>query len=90
MIARISQRMLVLQEIYAHWDAQEILREVNEVLLRGKRSAPKYFFEGSPVVGHGGISIVIKLDEDLSQEERRALRRLLAARGFKVIEEDRL
>ncbi len=63
------------------------MEEVNQILLT-RKYRPTYFFEGTPALGQGGFSVLVKLDRELREEERRLLRRLLSNRGIKVIMED--
>ena len=89
MIARISKKMIIVQEAPTHWDIRYALEDVNHILLT-KKYKPVYFFEGTPVIGQGGFSVIIKLDRELQPAEMRMLKRLLSNRGIKVIIEDEL
>lgn len=86
MIARIGRRHLIIQEAYSHWDLQDVLGEVNPILVSGGYK-PVYFFEGTPVLGQGGFSVLIKLERELSDRDKRIIARLLGARGIRVFEE---
>lgn len=87
MIARIGRKIIVLQEAPTHWDIRYALEDVNHILLT-KKYKPIYFFEGTPAIGQGGFSVIVKLDREMKDEERRILKRLLSNRGIKVIMED--
>ncbi|ABN69147.1 hypothetical protein Smar_0034 [Staphylothermus marinus F1] len=87
MIARIGRKIIVLQEAPTHWDIRYALEDVNHILLT-KEYKPIYFFEGTPAIGQGGFSVIVKLDREMKDEERRILKRLLSNRGIKVIMED--
>ncbi len=87
MIARIGRRIIIVQEAPTHWDVQYALEDINHILL-ARKYKPTYFFEGTPAIGQGGFSVIIKLDRELRDEERRILKRLLSSRGIKVIMED--
>lgn len=87
MIARIGRKIIVLQEAQTHWDIRYALEDVNHILLT-KKYKPIYFFEGTPAIGQGGFSVIVKLDREMKDEERRILKRLLSNRGIKVIMED--
>lgn len=88
-IARISAKSIVIQEAWSYWDLRDVLDGVNQILLH-RRYKPVYFFEGTPVLGQGGFSVIIKLDRELGELERKSLKHLLENRGVKVIEEDKL
>ncbi len=87
MIARIGRNLIIVQEAPTHWDVRYALEDINHILLTRKYK-PVYFFEGTPAMGQGGFSVIIKLDRELMDEERRILKRLLSNRGIKVIMED--
>lgn len=89
MIARISKKTIIVQEAPTHWDIKYALEDINHILLT-KKYKPIYFFEGTPVIGQGGFSVIIKLDKELQPAEMRILKRLLSNRGIKVIMEDEL
>jgi hypothetical protein len=89
MIARIGRRMIIIQEAPTHWDVRYALEDINQILLKKKdKYNPQYFFEGTPAIGQGGFTVIIKLSAELPDTERRILRRLLVNRGIKVIMED--
>ena len=87
MLARISRDKIVLQEFMTHWDVRAALEEVNKILLT-KKMKPQYYFEGTPVMGQGGFSVIIKLDKPLTDMDARTIARLLMGRGVKIIYED--
>jgi len=87
MLARISRDKIVLQEFMTHWDVRAALEEVNKILLT-KKMKPQYYFEGTPVMGQGGFSVIIKLDKPLTGMDARTIARLLMGRGVKIIYED--
>ncbi|WP_440059225.1 hypothetical protein ACSU1N_05405 [Thermogladius sp. 4427co] len=86
MIARLGKNTLVIQEAYSHWDIQDVLNDINPILVSGGYQ-PAYFFNGTPVIGQGGFSVIIKLGKELSESDMRLIRRLLSIRGIKVVEE---
>ena len=89
MIARIGRRVIIIQEAPTHWDVRYALEDINQILLKKKdRYNPQYFFEGTPAIGQGGFTVIIKLSAELPDVERRILKRLLTSRGIKVIMED--
>jgi len=87
LIARIGKKIIIVQEAPTHWDVRYALEDINHILLT-KKYKPTYFFEGTPAIGQGGFSVIIKLERELKDEERRILKRLLSNRGIKVIMED--
>ncbi len=87
MLARISREKIVLQEFMTHWDVRAALEEINKILL-SKGMRPQYFFEGTPVMGQGGFSVIIKLDKPLTGMDARTIARLLRSRGIRIIFED--
>ena len=89
MIARIGRRVIIIQEAPTHWDIRYALEDINQILLKKRdKYNPQYFFEGTPAMGQGGFTVIIKLSAELPDTERRILKRLLASRGIKVIMED--
>lgn len=86
-IARIGRKIIIVQEAPTHWDVRYALDEINQILLTRKYK-PTYFFEGTPAIGQGGFSVIVKLDREMRDEERRLLKRLLSNRGIRVIMED--
>lgn len=85
MIARLEDDKIIVQEAATHWDIKDVLDELNPLLL-SKGYEPKYFFEGTPVIGQGGFSVIIKLARPLEPGHRRLIRKLLEAHNIKVIE----
>jgi len=69
-----------------YWDLKNVLDQLNQVLL-SKKYKPVYFFEGTPVIGQGGFSVIIKLDRELGDLEYRVIKRLLSNLCMRVIEE---
>jgi hypothetical protein len=87
LIARLSRNTIIVQEVITYWDLRSVLEQINPILL-SKGYKPKYFFEGTPVIGQGGFSMIIKLDRELGSLEIKILTRLLSRMGLKVIRED--
>ncbi len=87
MIARLSKKIIVIQEAMSYWDLRNVLDHVNQVLL-GKGYSPRYFFEGTPVMGQGGFSVIIKLDKELGELEFKVLERILSNLGLRVFREE--
>ncbi len=88
LIARLSRRALIIQEAMSYWDLRTVLEHVNPILL-DKGYQPKYFFEGTPIMGQGGFSVIIKLDRDLGDLELRVLEKILHNLGLRVVRERR-
>lgn len=86
MIARLSKKQIIIQEAMNYWDLRDILDHINQVLLT-KKYSPQYFFEGTPVMGQGGFSVIIKLDKELGDLEYRVLEKILSQQGIKVFHE---
>lgn len=85
LIARVESDKIVIQEAITHWDIRNILDQINPILAsRGYR--PVFFFEGTPVIGQGGFSVIIKLGKSLSQDDKRLIKRVIQSLGVKVIE----
>jgi len=87
LIARLSKRVIVVQEAASHWDLRSVLENINPVLL-SKGYKPTYFFEGTPVLGQGGFSVIIKLDRDLGELEFKVLEKILNNLGLRVVREE--
>jgi len=85
-IARISSQQIIIQEAMNYWDIRSILDNLNPLLLEHDYK-PVFFFEGTPVLGQGGFSVIIKLSKSLSDTDRRIIKRLLENNGLKVVEE---
>ncbi len=89
MIARIGRKIIIIQEAPTHWDVRYALEDINQIILKKKdKYNPQYFFEGTPAIGQGGFTVIIKLSQEMPDEERRIIKRLLANRGIKVIMEE--
>ncbi|OYT38456.1 MAG: hypothetical protein B6U89_05910 [Desulfurococcales archaeon ex4484_58] len=84
MIARIERRNIVLQEASNYWELRSVLDNVNQILL-SRKYKPTYFFQGTPVIGQGGFSVIIKLDRELTEEDVRILKRILSSSGINVV-----
>jgi len=87
LIARLSKRTIVVQEAMSYWDLRSVLENINPVLL-SKGYKPAYFFEGTPILGQGGFSVIIKLDRDLGELEYKILERILTNLGLRVVREE--
>lgn len=87
MIARLSKRVIVVQEAVSHWDLRSVLENINPVLL-SKGYKPTFFFEGTPILGQGGFSVIIKLDRDLGELEYKVVERILSNLGLRVVREE--
>lgn len=85
MIARLEGDKIIIQEAVTHWDIKDVLDELNPLLL-SRGYEPKYFFEGTPVLGQGGFSVIIKLAKPLEPPHKRLIKKILEARNVKVIE----
>jgi len=86
LIARISRERIIIQEAVTYWDLKNVLDQLNQVLL-SKKYKPVYFFEGTPIIGQGGFSVIIKLDRELGELEYRVIKRILTNLNIRVIEE---
>jgi len=84
LIARIERRNIVLQEASNYWELRSVLDNVNQILL-SRKYKPTYFFQGTPVIGQGGFSVIIKLDRELTEEDVRILKRILSSSGINVV-----
>lgn len=88
MYARIASKLIVVRGASSYTDLRDVIDGINQVLLpRGYRLA--YFFEGTPVLGGEGFSVIVKLDRALGDAERKAILRILVNRRI-VVEEDEL
>ncbi|ADV64692.1 hypothetical protein [Desulfurococcus mucosus] len=87
MIGRITGSTITLQEAMNYWDLRSVLEVLNPLLVEHGYE-PVFFFEGTPVLGQGGFSVIIKLSKELAPSDRRLVKRILEANGFKVVEED--
>jgi hypothetical protein len=89
MIGRLSKNKIIIQEAWTQYDIRDILDDINPILV-SKGYSPTYFFEGTPVLGVGGFSVIIKLDKDLTDADYRVIKRILLLRNIKIVEEDKL
>jgi len=89
MIGRLSKNKIIIQEAWTQYDIRDILDDINPILV-SKGYSPTYFFEGTPVLGIGGFSVIIKLAKDLTDADYRVIRRILLLRNVKIVEEDKL
>ncbi|ADG90705.1 hypothetical protein [Thermosphaera aggregans] len=89
MIGRLSKNKIIIQEAWSQYDIRDILDDVNPILV-SKGYSPTYFFEGTPVLGIGGFSVIIKLAKDLTDADYRVIKRILLLRNIKIVEEDKL
>ncbi|MGC8953888.1 hypothetical protein [Desulfurococcus amylolyticus] len=87
LIARISNTQIVIQEAFNYWDIRAILDVLNPLLLKHGYN-PVFFFEGTPILGQGGFSVIIKLSKELSSSDKGFVKRMLQSNGLRVIEED--
>jgi len=87
LIARIRKHMIIVQEVMSYWDIKQILDDMKEILLK-REYKPTYFFEGTPIIGQGGFSVIIKLERELSEADKKVLEKILRYRGFKIVYED--
>ncbi|QOR94078.1 hypothetical protein IMZ38_05415 [Thermosphaera chiliense] len=89
MIGRLSKNKIIIQEAWTQYDIRDILDDINPILV-SKGYSPTYFFEGTPVLGVGGFSVIIKLAKDLTDADYRVIKRILLLRNIKIVEEDKL
>ncbi|MFZ8790865.1 MAG: hypothetical protein ACO2OS_01090 [Thermosphaera aggregans] len=89
MIGRLSKNKIIIQEAWSQYDIRDILDDINPILV-SKGYSPTYFFEGTPVLGVGGFSVIIKLAKDLTDADYRVIKRILLLRNIKIVEEDKL
>jgi hypothetical protein len=89
MIGRLSKNKIIIQEAWTQYDIRDILDDINPILV-SKGYSPTYFFEGTPVLGVGGFSVLIKLAKDLTDADYRVIKRILLLRNIKIVEEDKL
>lgn len=89
MIGRLSKNKIIIQEAWTQYDIRDILDDINSILV-SKGYYPTYFFEGTPVLGVGGFSVIIKLAKDLTDADYRVIKRILLLRNIKIVEEDKL
>lgn len=89
MICRLSRDKIIVQEAWSQYDIRDILDSLNPILV-SKNYSPTFFFEGTPVLGVGGFSVIIKLAKPLSETDYRVVKRLFTLRNIAVIEEDKL
>ncbi|MEM0378471.1 MAG: hypothetical protein QXP68_05290 [Thermosphaera sp.] len=89
MICRLSRDRIIVQEAWSQYDIREVLDSLNPILTT-KNYSPTFFFEGTPVLGVGGFSVIIKLAKPLSDSDYRIIKRLFTLRKITVIEEDKL
>ncbi len=87
MLARISNDKIIVQEAMSYWDLRYVLDDLNQILL-SKGFKPKYFFGGTPVMGQGGFSVIIKLDKKLLEYDKKLLSRILRGHGVEVVFEE--
>jgi hypothetical protein len=89
MIGRLSKNKIIIQEAWSQYDIRDILDDINPILV-SKGYSPTYFFEGTPVLGVGGFSVIIKLAKDLTDADYRVIKRILLLRNIKIVEEEKL
>ncbi|MGB9827928.1 MAG: hypothetical protein ACPLSM_05365, partial [Thermosphaera sp.] len=89
MIGRLSKNRIIIQEAWSQHDIRDILDDINPILV-SKGYSPTYFFEGTPVVGVGGFSVIIKLAKELTDTDYRVIRRILLFKNIKIVEEEGL
>ena len=89
MIGRLSKNKIIIQEAWSQYDIRDVLDDINPILV-SKGYSPTYFFEGTPVLGVGGFSVIIKLAKDLTDADYRVIKRILLLRNIKIVEEDKL
>jgi len=89
MIGRLSKNKIIIQEAWTQYDIRDILDDINPILV-SKGYSPTYFFEGTPVLGVGGFSVIIKLAKELTDADYRVIKRILLLRNIKIVEEDKL
>jgi len=64
-----------------------LLDELTPILLtRGYK--PTFYFEGSPVVGSEGLTVIIKLEKTLSESDYSLLKRLMSVFGVEICGEE--
>lgn len=85
LIARVEPDKIVIQEAITHWDIRSVLDQINP-LLASKGYQPVFFFEGTPVIGQGGFSVIIKLGKPLNPDDKRLIKRIITSLGVRVIE----
>lgn len=89
MIGRLSKNRIIIQEAWSQHDIRDILDDINPILV-SKGYSPTYFFEGTPVLGVGGFSVIIKLAKELTDTDYRVIRRILLFKNIKIVEEEGL
>ena len=89
MIVRVSSKTIIIQEAMSYWDLRSVLDDVNSILL-SKGYRPTYYFEGTPIMGQGGFSVIIKLERGLGVLDKKVLTSILRNKGLNVILEDEL
>ncbi|WP_448579369.1 hypothetical protein [Thermosphaera sp.] len=89
MIGRLSKKMIIIQEAWSQYDIRDVLDDINPILV-SKGYSPTFFFEGTPVLGVGGFSVIIKLAKELTDADYRVIKRILLFKNIKVVEEDGL
>ncbi len=60
-----------------------LLDELTSILLT-HRYKPVFYFEGSPVIGSEGFTVIIKLERPLSESDRLLLKKLMSVFGVEI------
>jgi hypothetical protein len=80
-----DRKSILIREVVNHVYVERVIYDLNPILL-SKGYNPIYYFEGSPQISEGGLSVSIKLSKELTSEDWLFVKRLVELTGFKAIE----